>query len=123
MRTRTGNPTGRPKGFAAKQSEVAREILVKEVMKKLQPLLKAKFDLALGHYKAITDKEGKVINAYLTDPDSGAIQFLINQVIGKAKETLELDHGDDDPYANINTEEIARRIENVIKSTRPSKGP
>ena len=68
------------------EAEKAREFVVNKVVENLEPLMEAKLDLALGHKKETPD--GKV---YTTSPDGNAIQYLLNQGIGKPTETLKVE--------------------------------
>lgn len=84
---------GRPKGTIAKSTATALEMrqrLVAEINKHLSPLIEAKLDLALGYYEAFTNAEGEVVRAYRKAPDNMAIQYLLNQAIGKPKETMDM---------------------------------
>lgn len=84
---------GRPKGSVSKSTALAlamREKLVERVNKEFKPLIDAKLDLALGYYEAFTNDQGDVVRAYRKPPDNMAIQYLLNQAIGKPKETMDL---------------------------------
>jgi len=62
-----------------------RAFIVKKVAEHLTPLLEAQLDLALG--VRVQDYDGgKVYNRV---PDGNAIQYLLNQSIGKPKESVE----------------------------------
>lgn len=83
---------GRPKGTIMKHTADAIEMrkkIVETVNKNLTPLLEAKMDLALGHYEEREDKDG-AIRVYQKAPDGPAIQYLLNQSVGKPKETMEV---------------------------------
>jgi hypothetical protein len=87
-------PRGIPKGITNPQrfeSSITRRKIVEEVNTRLIPLLKAKFDLALGHYEVRENKEGELCDVYFVKPDGNAIQYLLNQTVGKPKETVEID--------------------------------
>ena len=75
---------GRKKGTNAIEAEKLREFLIEKVREKANELAAAKMDLALGH--RFQDSEGHV---YTKSPDGAAIQYLLNQAIGKPKETVE----------------------------------
>ena len=66
----------------------AREFVIKKVNENLEPLLNAKLDLALGHKKLHITPTGEE-EVYTESPDGNAIQYLLNQDIGKPKETVE----------------------------------
>ena len=71
-----------------------RKRLIARVAEKLDPLIDAHLDLALGYYEAVTikDEKGKeiVVNAYKKPPDATALRYLKDQVIGKPTETLKV---------------------------------
>ena len=78
---------GRKKGCVAAHTLEAskmREYLIERVRQEMDALLEAKFALAKGHY--FLGDDGKV---YTKSPDSNSIQYLLNQSIGKPKETVE----------------------------------
>ena len=79
---------GRRKAEKTIEAEKAREFVINKVAANLRPLLDAKLDLALGHkvLKKIGDGTEFV---YTESPDGNAIQYLLNQTIGKPKETIE----------------------------------
>lgn len=62
-----------------------RKKVIATVEKNLAPLMEAKLDLALGHYEEKADADGTV-RVYKKAPDGNAIQYLLNQGIGKPKE-------------------------------------
>ena len=80
---------GRKRGFKAIQAEKAREFVVKTVAKNLKPLMDAKLDLALGHYKEKLLPDGQTAIVYKESPDGNAIRYLLDQTIGKPRETIE----------------------------------
>lgn len=89
--------SGRKKGSLAPHTLDAIEMrkrLVERVGEKIDPLIDAHLDLALGYYEAITikDKDGKeiIVNAYKKAPDASALRYLKDQVIGKATETIKV---------------------------------
>ena len=65
-----------------------------KIKARLDELLSAMLDLALGHYKQISkyDKEAGEVQTkiYTTDPDFKALAFLIENVIGKVPQRLEM---------------------------------
>ncbi len=84
-------PTGRPKAPHTVKAEKAREWIVKQIAKNLEPIFAAKLDLALGHYYEGTapGTSGKM-KIYKTSPDGSALRYLIDQGIGRPKESVEL---------------------------------
>ncbi len=96
-RSGTKHKGGRPKGSKASHTLDAIEMrkrLIQRVSEKLDPMIDAHLDLALGYYEAITikDKDGNevVVNAYKKAPDAAALRYLKDQVIGKATETIKV---------------------------------
>lgn len=67
-----------------------RKKVIATVEKNLTPLMEAKLDLALGNYEAFQNDDGEVVRAYKKAPDGNAIQYLLNQGIGKPRETIEV---------------------------------
>lgn len=93
-----GKKGGRPKGSVSLSTRLQmemKEALFKHVNKYFVPLLEANTDLALGTLHAdnpvFDETTGKMIRAkiYKKDPDGGAIRYMFDQTIGKAKETVE----------------------------------
>ena len=83
---------GRPKGSVGTHTiEVskAREYVVKRVVAELDPIMTAQIDAAKGLYYEETDKFGKK-HVYAKEPDLGAAKNLLDQAIGRAKETVEM---------------------------------
>lgn len=66
-----------------------REKLVETVNKNLEPLLTAKLDLTLGHFVEEVKSDGTT-RTYFKSPDNNSIQYLLNQTIGKPKESLDV---------------------------------
>lgn len=82
--------TGPKKGSKHKKTlevEAAREYIKRRVFEELEPLTTAQLDLAKGHLVQEQTISGKRI--YLKSPDKGAAEMLLNQTIGKPKETVE----------------------------------
>lgn len=80
---------GRPKGSVGTHTLEAsklREFIIEKVGQNAEPLLQAKMALALGHKVMTTN--GSVV--YTKSPDGNAIQYLLNQVVGKPRDTIEL---------------------------------
>lgn len=83
--------SGRPKATHTIQSENMRKFVIDEISKKMSPILQAQIDAAIGISVSVKDKvTGKIVKTYLKAPDTTVGQYLLNQVIGKPKETLDL---------------------------------
>lgn len=99
---------GRKKANHTIAAEAARKTVIEAVVAQLMPLLEAKFALALGHLKEGTDALGNT-RIYTISPDGNAIQYLLNQAIGKPTENLELSGKDGGPIAVQGVEISVRR--------------
>lgn len=66
--------------------ENARENVVKKIFKKHDKILEAQIDAASGLYYLTND--GK--HVYTQRPDKAAGEYLLNQLIGKPKESIEI---------------------------------
>jgi len=80
-----GRGQGRKKGFKAIQAEKMREELIDRVGKEFVPIVSAQIEAAKGMY---IEKEDKII--YKKEPDLKAGEYLLNQSVGKPKETVEM---------------------------------
>lgn len=80
---------GRKKGLATVKAEEARNYAVQRIAEELEPILAGQIEMAKGAYYEETTEDGERI-VYRQMPDPRVASFLINQVIGKAKETTEL---------------------------------
>ena len=79
---------GRKKAGRTVTAEKMRECFVNEVAKKMPALVEAHMDLALGHhYEKMT--ETGVMRIYKASPEQKAGQYLLDQGIGKPKESIE----------------------------------
>ena|SRR3990167_5659531 len=93
MRARTGKPTGRPKSNATLMAMKMREELVKRVKKEFKPILLAQIDSAKGLavHKAVTTSSGRVVDHYYDRvPHLDSSKYLLDQALGRPKESLEL---------------------------------
>lgn len=118
------NKGGRPKGSISETTRIAnklREKLAQEVEKRWPELQRASFDAALGHYFEETDKEGNKF-IYRKSPDINAIKYLKDQVIGKAKETVELDNPMQNEQLNELSDTIHEWINQAKRNTSRRKG-
>lgn len=64
----------------------AREYIVKRINAKRDKLLDAKIDMAIGYH--YTDADGN--HVYEKKPDPASSEYLLNQLIGKPKESIEV---------------------------------
>lgn len=67
-----GKKGGRPKGFSAIKAEASRKYVVERIAAELEPIMDKHIELA---------KRG----------DATSLKYLTDQLIGKAKETLEVE--------------------------------
>jgi ribosomal protein S4E len=84
---------GKPKGYKASHTlttQETRKNIIKMISERTEELMAAKLALALGHIKATTNESGDIKQIYTVSPDGNAIQYLLNQVIGKPTETIQV---------------------------------
>jgi len=82
---------GRRKGSKASHTlsaEKAREYLISEVIKDLEPIVTAQKEAARGMWVEETDIHGNRIRVYKLKPDLKTGEYLLNQTVGKPKETM-----------------------------------
>lgn len=84
---------GRKKANHTIASEKAREFLISSIVEHLSPIVSAQIDSAKGLF--YLGKEGKI---YTKLPDTRVGEYLLNQVAGKAKESIELRGSDEQPF-------------------------
>lgn len=78
---------GRPSKYTKEERLAkAREDILLQIDSKKDKLLQAQIDAATGFY--YTTADGK--HVYTQKPDTGASEYLLNQLIGKAKESVEV---------------------------------
>jgi hypothetical protein len=75
---------GRKKEQRTIESEKAREYMISRIAKELGPIVTAQIESAKGLY--FEDKNKNLI--YKIKPDLKAGEYLLNQIVGKYKETL-----------------------------------
>jgi len=81
---------GRPKAAHTIDREKARELLVRTVVKNLRPILKSQVESAKGlWYEKITPTGS--ICVYKERPNTESAKYLIDQTIGKAKESIQIE--------------------------------
>ena len=116
------NKGGRPKGSVSEATKIGIELrkkLAQAVQKRWKEIEQANFSLALGHYQEKTVGDDEVI-VYKTPPDPTMLKYLGDQVIGKAKDTLEIDN----PNENQGLKEINDKLKSMyinVKSKRTTK--
>jgi len=76
---------GRKKANHTIASEKAREYLITSIVEHLAPIVSAQIESAKG--LSYVGKRGKI---YTKLPDTRVGEYLLNQVVGKAKENIEL---------------------------------
>lgn len=84
---------GRKTGYRAPhtiETTKMREYFVKRVAEEFEPLMNTQLELAKGIHEAVLDKDGKVVNAYKKMPDPTTLKYLMDQSIGRAKETIDV---------------------------------
>ena len=67
---------GRKKARKTLEAEKLREFVIDKIRERAEDLVEAKMALALGHYKAVTNSKGEVVDAYLVEPDGNAIPYF-----------------------------------------------
>ena len=101
---RNAKKAGRPKGAVsetARLQQEMRKMLTERARKEFSGLIDAQLDLARGVYveeiDTVKDKKGNLKTkrrVYKRPPSSEAIKYLMDQAIGKPKETKEIDLND-----------------------------
>lgn len=79
---------GRKKGTSSIIADRARQAAMEIIEKELKPILLASIALAKGVF--VEGEDGEV---YQTKPDVNAIKHLIDQIIGKPKESVDMNIG------------------------------
>lgn len=86
-----GNTLSRGKQKKTIEKEMALEEMRKEILKEWKPLIDVKMALAKG-IKMVSYKLGKDTPViYEKAPDGNSIEYLISMVVGKPKESLEVE--------------------------------
>lgn len=94
-RTGTNHKGGRPKGSKTThtvKTEQARAYVIERITKELDPILTAQIEAAKGMYVEEVDEKGEGIRVFRKEPNLKTGEFLLNQNIGRSKETIET-HG------------------------------
>jgi len=89
---------GRKKAPHTIETELMRKKLVEKVNQEFEPILEGQIEKAKGLYYEKQMLDGQ-IRIYKKEPDNKAAEYLINQSIGKPKETLDLGNKDGEPIA------------------------
>mgnify|MGYP001559097671 CR=1 FL=1 len=89
---------GRKRGLASVKAEKIREYMIGAIAKRTPDLVNAQIDSAVGlMYEA---KNGRV---YTKEPDTKALEYLLNQGAGKATESILIGNKDNQPFIlNLN---------------------
>jgi hypothetical protein len=80
---------GRKKGLASIKAEEARKYMNERISSELEPIITSQIEMAKGMYYEVIDEEG-VKKVYRNLPDPRAATYLLNQLVGKAKETMDM---------------------------------
>lgn len=87
-----GKKGGRPKGSLSDEQRMRLEmkrLLVEKVREQFDQLFGALMDLAKGHILEGVDKEGNE-RTYIKGPHAESLKYLLDQVVGKAESTVNL---------------------------------
>ena len=84
---------GRPKARHTIEAAKAREYLINSIAKDLEPILEAQKESAKGIWLEEKDKDGKRIRVYQKHPALSTGEYLLNQLVGRPKESLEVSGG------------------------------
>lgn len=96
---KNGKKGGRPKGQVGNHTLLAQEMrrrLIEKVYENFDPILDGQMELAKGLFHAehpvLDESTGLMVRAkkiVKEKPDAGTAKYLLDQIIGKAKETIE----------------------------------
>ncbi|MDB5188059.1 MAG: hypothetical protein JWO50_579 [Candidatus Kaiserbacteria bacterium] len=91
MKARGGSRpnAGRKRGLASITAEQARNYAIQRITAELEPILTGQIEAAKGMYYEVIDDQGEKV-VYQQKPNARVAEYLISQVIGKAKETTDL---------------------------------
>jgi hypothetical protein len=124
---KNGKKGGRPKGSlseTARMQQEMRKMLTQRARKEFSGLIDAQLDLARGVYveevDTVKDKKGNIKTkrrVYKRPPSSEAIKYLMDQAVGKPKETRDVNLTDGRRVSIDELEMVAQgKIEEVIAS-------
>jgi len=109
---------GRPPGSKGKKTledQEALKLFRDMILKKWEPIFKAKLDLALGtKILKQTWSNGKKVGdeyVYQDKPDSGSLEYLISLIVGKPKGSVDI---------NLNAQTV-EELQNKIKEQLEKK--
>jgi len=104
-----GKRGGRPLSQATLITTKIREKMAKKLEERFGPIIDAQLDAALGIQTEAYDK--KTNKLYYKDPGPNVVAFktILDQVIGRAKESLEIT-GDEDKPVLIQVSSAIKRI-------------
>jgi len=102
------NKRGRPKGALSSVDLEQRQVAVSRIKPHLLGMIDSQIEVAKGiyyeHKENILGKNGKkqkvIKKVFQKLPNESVGQYLINQVIGKPKEMMEVEHKND-PFAEL----------------------
>lgn len=86
---------GRKKATSTIEKEKMREYLVERVRAEMGPIIDAQIALALGVKVAGSE------DVYVKAPDQNAARYLLDQTIGKARETIDQNLNTDVPLSHL----------------------
>lgn len=111
--------SGRKRGLASIEAEKARDFLVAKVAKELTPILEAQIEAAKGLYYEEVFKDGTKI-IWRKEPDINASKYLLDQTIGRAKESVDVTTLGDKVFETkgLDVEELARRMASELKKKK-----
>lgn len=81
---------GRKKAGHTIAAEAARAYVVQRVVTEIKPIMDAQVDLAKGIYVEEKNDKGERVRVYQKEPDTVSAKYLLDQTIGRAKETIEM---------------------------------
>jgi hypothetical protein len=84
-----GKKGGRPKSGHTLATEAMRRFLIEKVNEEFGPIIQAQIDLAKGLHVIEQGKDGEV-RRYQREPSESAAKQLVDQAIGRAKESIEV---------------------------------
>ena len=80
---------GRKKEQRTIKAEKAREYIIGRIAEELDPIVTAQVEAAKGMYVWKYDLSQGTVRVFLKEPDLKAGEYLLNQGVGKPKETIE----------------------------------
>ena len=91
-RAGTNHKGGRPRGSKAShtiKAEQARAYVIERITKELDSIITAQIEAAKGIYVEEVNEKGERVRVFKKEPNLKAGEFLLNQNIGRSKETIE----------------------------------